>query len=71
MLATKLNIQIFATTHSQECIEAYAQALEELGMEEKGRLIEMEEHNGKVYASTLSYENIKAGLISNTNLRGA
>lgn len=64
-------VQLFATTHSQECIEAYAQALEELEMEEKGRLIEMEEHNDKVYASTLTVDNIRAGLLSQTNLRGA
>lgn len=70
-ICEELKIQLFATTHSQECIEAYAQALEELGLEIEGRLIELEEYNGKVYASTLSIENVKAGLLSQTNLRGA
>ena len=74
MLATKLNIQLFATTHSQECIEAYAQALEKLGMEEKGRLIKLDEYTDKLgenknVATTYNFEEIKFRLHTHTEMR--
>ena len=51
-LCKDLNVQLFATTHSQECIEAYAQALEELGMEDNGRIIMLQEEHKSVKSYT-------------------
>ena len=73
-LCKELKIQLFATTHSQECIEAYAQALEELGMEEKGRLIKLDEYTDKLgenknVATTYNFEEIKFRLHTHTEMR--
>ncbi|MFN8284959.1 MAG: AAA family ATPase [Chitinophagales bacterium] len=73
-VANNEDVQLFATTHSQECIDAFAKAADELGEDFSNdiRLIELEESkkSGKIYASTFSYDNIKTGLISNYNFRG-
>lgn len=54
-LATKNNVQLFATTHSKECLQYYKEALEELGLEEKARvirLVELKDKNVKAYTYT-------------------
>lgn len=66
----KLNVQIFATTHSKECIEAYIKAAENIKLEKEVRMIHLQEYNEKVYSSTYNFDNIKSGLYSNSNLRG-
>lgn len=70
LLSKKQNVQLFATTHSEECIKAFYEASIELGFEQDIRLISLEEgKNEKIYATTNHFENIKAGLISNVEFR--
>jgi AAA15 family ATPase/GTPase len=69
-LSNETEKQLFCTTHSQECIEAFFNAAKESGFDEKIRLIELERGNEKTYASTYTFDQIKSGLISNVNLRG-
>ena len=70
-ICKELNIQLFATTHSQECTEAFYKASLELKEQENIRLISLEEgKEEKIYATTYSFENIEASLISNIELRG-
>lgn len=66
-LTTNLKMQLFATTHSQECIEAYAQALEELGLEKEGRLITLKEDNQQIFANTKKFDAIKYGIENGYN----
>jgi len=64
------NIQLFATTHSQECIEAYTEALEELGMQEEGRLIKLfEKENKAVKAVCYSFDEMEHYVETNTEVR--
>jgi len=68
-------IQIFATTHSMDCIKAFAEAAEETeGWGEKIRLIELKEANvkgkNKMYVNTFTIENIEAGIESSYDMRG-
>jgi AAA15 family ATPase/GTPase len=65
----KFNIQLFATTHSQECIEAYAQALEELGLEGDGRLINLKEEYNQIKAYSYPYPEFDHLIDLNTELR--
>lgn len=65
----ELDIQLFATTHSQECIEDYVKAIEILNYKEDARLISLQEYNKKLYVSTYNYDNIVAGIYSKSNLR--
>ncbi len=70
------NVQLFCTTHNQECINAFIEAGEELeDMQQEMRLIELEEakspkSNRNVFATTYNFEQIKSGLYSGVNLRG-
>jgi AAA15 family ATPase/GTPase len=76
------DVQLFATTHSKECIEAFAAASDsifrtndtDVSLKDKIRLIEIKEQivDGvkKIYASTLDYEEILTSIDSNVNFRG-
>lgn len=50
-VARQLNVQVFATTHSSDCIRAFEQAARE-DKEEEGILIRLEEKQGKIRAVT-------------------
>ncbi len=51
--AKNKNVQIFATTHSKECLQYYTEALQELGYENDGRVIKIANTKSgiKAYAS--------------------
>ena len=68
----ELDVQLFATTHSQECTETYVEASNSLNYNNEIRLIKLEESSNKdkTYASTFTYNQISAGLDSNVELRG-
>ncbi|MFA6150462.1 MAG: AAA family ATPase [Chitinophagaceae bacterium] len=75
-LAKETNTQLFCTTHSQDCINAFVEAAAEVSeMKDKIRLIELEEalsekSDRNVFASTYNFDQINAGLNSDVNLRG-
>lgn len=70
IVCKELEVQLFATTHSEECIKAFYEASIELEQEENIRLISLEEgKNEKIYATTNRFENIKAGIVSNVEFR--
>jgi ABC-type cobalamin/Fe3+-siderophores transport system ATPase subunit len=48
--AHRLNVQVFATTHSSDCIKAFQQAADE-NKEEDGILIRLENRKGKIVAT--------------------
>jgi ABC-type cobalamin/Fe3+-siderophores transport system ATPase subunit len=48
--AHRLNVQVFATTHSSDCIRAFQQAADE-SKEEDGILIRLENRKGKIVAT--------------------
>lgn len=52
--AKDLNVQVFATTHSKDCIEAFAQAAYD--SPEEGMLIRLERHGEKIVAKTIEEE---------------
>ena len=68
----ELDVQLFATTHSEECTQAFVSASSYLENTNEIRLIKLEESTNKekVYASTFTYNQIVAGLESNVELRG-
>ena len=65
----ELNVQLFATTHSKECIEAYVNAAKEINKENVIRLIELKDYESEIYSNTLKYESIITSLESNIELR--
>lgn len=54
--AKDLNVQVFATTHSKDCIEAFAQAADE--SLEDGVLIRLERQGEKIVAKTIEEERL-------------
>ena len=68
------DVQLFATTHSQECIKAFVRAGEELELEDL-RLIEIEEfetkeEKRKTVSTTYDRETLKFKIETETNVRG-
>ncbi len=68
------DVQLFATTHSQECIKAFVKAGEELELEDL-RLIEIEEfetksEKKKTVSTTYDRETLKFKIETETNVRG-
>ena len=70
-IAKELDVQVFATTHSDECIEAFVEASNEINHDDI-RLIQLQSDivDNKTYASTFKYKNIKAGINSNLKMLG-
>lgn len=54
--AKDLNVQVFATTHSKDCIEAFAQAAYD--SPEEGMLIRLERHGENIVAKTFEEETL-------------
>ena len=61
--------QIFATTHSKECIEYFSLALKELELEEEGRIIRLAETASGIKAYTNNYEQFENSLNADSELR--
>ena len=55
--AKDLNVQVFATTHSSDCIEAFTQAAVD-DEESEGMLIRLERQGGKIIAKTINEERL-------------
>ncbi len=66
--AEDLNVQVFATTHSYDCIEAFAQAAIE-DEESKGNLIRLENKNGLIKAVTFSEDELETVTRRNIEVR--
>lgn len=56
--ARELNVQVFATTHSSDCIRAFEEAARE-DTEAEGMLIRLENKNGKVRAVAFDEEDLE------------
>jgi AAA15 family ATPase/GTPase len=69
-ICNELNVQLFATTHSEECIKVFYEASKELNEQKDIRLISLQEgEQEKIYSTTYTFENIEAGLYSDIELR--
>ena len=71
--AYKLNVQLFLTTHSEECLEYYKMALDELGTDyqDNARLIGLDENQNKsVIATTYNFDQFAFHVEKDIELRG-
>lgn len=66
-LARLLNVQIFATTHSRDCIEAFAKVSKKFKNE--GQYIRLQEKGGKIIAVDYSEEELESAVEFNSELR--
>ncbi len=59
--AKKYNCQIFATTHSYECLEAAVKALDE-NLQDEFRYIRLERHDEKLLSNTYSFAELSVSI---------
>jgi AAA15 family ATPase/GTPase len=67
--AKNKNVQLFATTHSKECIQYYTQALEELNMQDSGRIIRIADTKIGIRAYTMGFEEFENAMIADGEIR--
>jgi AAA15 family ATPase/GTPase len=67
--AKNKNVQLFATTHSKECLEYYTQALQELGYEKEGRIIRIANTKSGIKAYTMRFEEFENALEADSEIR--
>jgi len=67
-VSKELNVQIFSTTHSKECIESYVRVAEKLE-DEDITFIELFKHENKIKSMTLDKEMLKIQLNQNHEVR--
>jgi AAA15 family ATPase/GTPase len=61
--------QIFATTHSKECIENFTKALEETGMQDEGRIIRLAETKNGIKAFTMRFAEFENSIMAESEIR--
>jgi AAA15 family ATPase/GTPase len=61
--------QIFATTHSKECIESFIKALEETGMQSEGRIIHLADTKNGIKAYTMKFEEFENSILAESEIR--
>lgn len=69
IVAKKQGKQIFATTHSKECIESFKAALEETGLQNEGRIIRLAETKTGIKAYTNTFEQFENSLLAESEIR--
>ena len=68
-LAAKLNVQIFATTHNDDCIAAFGAALTTTNAQQDGKLIRLASKNGTVQAVEFDSNALKIAIDNNIEIR--
>jgi len=69
LVANEQHKQIFATTHSKECIEYFKEALKETGLENEGRIIRLADTKTGIRAYTMLFEEFENALIAESEIR--
>ena len=67
--ARNKNVQIFATTHSKECLQYYKEALEELGLQDNGRVIKIADTRNGIRAYTSKFAEFENSLFGESEIR--
>ena len=67
--AQRLNIQVFATTHSWDCVRAFQEALETVEDSNIGKLFRLDSKYGKIRAVEYSPEDLKIALKQDIEVR--
>lgn len=68
-IATDESKQIFATSHSKECIESFTKALEEAGLQSEGRIIRLAQTKHGIKAYTMEFAEFENALLAESEIR--
>jgi AAA15 family ATPase/GTPase len=69
-ICKELDVQLFATTHSEECSEAYLEAVKELQITKSSRLITLRSDLNNTVSFTKSIKELETAIENNFNFRG-
>ena len=69
IIAKEQGKQVFATSHSKECIEAYILAIKELNFENDGTIIKLAETKKGIKAFTMQFEEFENALVAESEIR--
>lgn len=67
--AVKQNAQVFATTHSWDCVKAFQQALDQSSAPTLGRLIRLEKHDSQIVAIPYSANELDIAVTQGIEVR--
>jgi predicted ATPase len=68
-LSKKLNVQVFVTTHSEDCIKGFEKVLNSLNSSWKGQLIRLDNKNGKIEQVEFSADELSIANDLNIEIR--
>ncbi len=68
-LSEKLNVQVFATTHSEDCISGFEKIINKPGLEYKGKLIRLENDGGFIKQVEFDKNELKIAFENNIEVR--
>lgn len=68
-LAQKLNVQVFVTTHSEDCIRGFEQVLNSDSNSQEGKLIRLDNSNGKIRQVEFNAHELKIATDQNIETR--
>lgn len=68
-LSKKLNVQIFATTHSSDCISSFSKVLQQTGNREEGSFIRLEMKNGHIVSTEYNPDELEIVASQNIEIR--
>ena len=67
--AKNKNVQIFATTHSKECLQYYKEALEELKLQDDARIIRLADTKHGTHSFTYNFAQFVNALLAGSEIR--
>jgi AAA15 family ATPase/GTPase len=65
----KNSVQVFATTHSKECIEAFVVAIKSLHLESKARILRLADTVSGIRMYTYTFEQFESALAADSEIR--
>ena len=68
-LSKDLNVQVFATTHSNDCVNSFEQILNDQEDKDSGKLIRLFNKNGEISQSEYDSEELRIATENNLDLR--
>ena len=68
-LSKSLNVQIFATTHSSDCISSFSKVLQQPANRDEGRFIRLEMKNGAVSSTEYNPDELEIVASQNIEIR--
>jgi len=68
-LSKKLNVQVFVTTHSNDCIKSFENVLSKEENSQLGQMIRLDNINGEIHQVTFNVDELNIAVDNNIEMR--